>query len=342
MTYKLETLPKEAREVISKVHYLTNTKEYRENSSKATEKDDVGLFAAFLDDDSNNSVKAETETTDVIWATDNYELKGDGYGFMEPINDVTVIIPRVEKTKEEQKRRVKEKAEVFTPSWVCNLQNNLVDDELLGKGSFNNMSADERTWVPSNGVISFDNYKGGTWKQFVQERRLEMACGEGPYLMSPYDTTTGDHIPVRDADGLFQRIGVLDRKLRVVTENSYLEDWRDYSLIALCSTFGYEWQGDNLLLARLNFVNTYVDYYEAVFGDLPTDDEILTVSSIASWNLWQMDGLKMVSPNSCSESCVSCLKKKRTGHDGQIAVTRFISPDGFVVEPFESFFPANY
>ena len=44
--------------------------------------------------------------------------------------------------------------------------------------------------------------------------RLEMTCGEAPYLVSLYDTTSGERIPTR------QRIGLLDRKLRVVKSDS--------------------------------------------------------------------------------------------------------------------------
>ena len=39
-----------------------------------------------------------------------------------------IIMPRVLKDKYQQAKRSKDKAEVFTPSWVCNAQNNLVDE----------------------------------------------------------------------------------------------------------------------------------------------------------------------------------------------------------------------
>ena len=44
-----------------------------------------------------------------------------------------IIRPRVAKTLEEQTARVKDKAEVFTPSWICNAQNNLVDSAWFGR-----------------------------------------------------------------------------------------------------------------------------------------------------------------------------------------------------------------
>lgn len=70
----------------------------------------------------------------IIWATDNYKSRGNGYQEYENITlkSITgrnglVIKPRVEKSQKEQSKRIKDKAEVFTPSWVCNAQNNLKD-----------------------------------------------------------------------------------------------------------------------------------------------------------------------------------------------------------------------
>ena len=46
-----------------------------------------------------------------------------------------------------------------------------------------------------------------------------------------------------------RRIGILDRKLRVVSENVTTEDeWRKYATHAVQSTYGYEYQGDNLFV----------------------------------------------------------------------------------------------
>jgi hypothetical protein len=40
----------------------------------------------------------------------------------------SIIMPRVHKDKILQINRSKEMAEVFTPSWICNAQNNLIDN----------------------------------------------------------------------------------------------------------------------------------------------------------------------------------------------------------------------
>ena len=94
--------------------------------------------------------------------------------------------------------------------------------------------------------------------QYVQSRRLEVTCGEAPFLASRYDAATGEMIPVA------RRIGILDRKLRVVSENVTTEDeWRKYATHAVQSTYGYEYQGDNLLLARVNLLLTYAEHLQA-------------------------------------------------------------------------------
>lgn len=85
---------------------------------------------------------------------------------------------------------------------------------------------------------------------------MEITCGEAPYLVSRYDAATGELIlpPLR-------RIGLLDRKLRVVNENaaSY-EEWIKWVLRAFQSCYGFEYQGDNLLIARINLMMSFYDY----------------------------------------------------------------------------------
>lgn len=265
----------------------------------------------------------DTNPSKVIWGTDDYESRGTGYKFHDAIEDFSAIVPRIEKSATEQRRRAKSKAEVFTPAWVCNLSNNLIDSAIVGDTPFNTVSEDYKTWTPTSKPVTFA--KGVSWLDYVSDRRMEITCGEGPYLMSRYDATNGNNIPIRDNNGNFLRIGLLDRKLRVVSENTTtVDDWRTAAMIAFNNTFGFEWQGDNLLLSRINFVNTFVDYFTDKFPDTPVyDEDILEIVEIASWNLWQMDGLKMVSPMSCSEDCVSCAKKLEFNHDGNLSIVRF-------------------
>ncbi len=130
-----------------------------------------------------------------------------------------MIKPRVLKTKEKQNNRTKGKAEVFTPSWVCNAQNNLVDNAWFESENIFNREI-EKGWETNIEKIKFPDKKNKTWQNYVDERRLEITCGEAPYLVSRYDTVTGKAFELKD------RIGMLDRKMRIVAENtSSEEEW---------------------------------------------------------------------------------------------------------------------
>ena len=236
----------------------------------------------------------------IIWATPSYEDLGDDFASNREIlpahlqgEYTALILPRIEKATQAQDDRTRDKAEVFTPSWVCNAQNNLVDEKWFGRsGVFN--TEKEKAWEPTLEPIQFPENGPHTWKKYVDVKRLEITCGEAPYLVSRYDTVTGDVIPVKN------RIGLLDRKLRVVNENTETEaDWQAWTLRAFQSVYGYEFQGDNLVLARENLFLTYVDYYLDRFHRWPETKLLLQIAKTVSWNLWQMDGLKYVSPYSC-------------------------------------------
>ena len=241
----------------------------------------------------------------IIWATDNYESYGPEYGEDEQIivaaitgEHGNIVQPRVKKTKEEQQARARDKGEVFTPSWICNAQNNLVDKEWFnlpdGSSPFNTET--DKSWETNTNPIPFPTPDGKTWQDYVADTRLEITCGEAPYLTSRYDTITGDTIPVKD------RIGLLGRKLRVVTENTTApEEWFQWAVKAYKAIYGYEWQGDNLLLARENALYTFFDYYQDKFQGQPTKEQARVIAEIISWNFWQMDGLKGVIPNSCHD-----------------------------------------
>jgi len=237
----------------------------------------------------------------ILWCTEDYVSLGEGYDFHDTIevdkisgvND-GIIKPRIEKDKAAQELRSREKAEVFTPSWVCNVQNNLVDDAWFGisRRRFNTEKQD--SWKTNYYPISFANVKGKTWRDYVMATRMEVSCGEAPYLTTRYDTVTGKYIPVRC------RVGLLDRKLRVILENvSNNDEWIEWALIAVQNIYGYDWQGDNVLLARENILYSVIESYHDAF-DMMLDKEIITqFAEIISWNIWQMDGIKFVVPDSC-------------------------------------------
>lgn len=248
-------------------------------------------------------LKDHTTHDNIFWATDNYASRGLGYTFKDPItvdaitgDNGNVIVPRSLKSPQLQQQRSREMAEVFTPSWICNKQNNLVDNAWFGRKDIFNIEVDNpdgsHYWIVNPSRIVFPNSK--TWRDYVTENRLEITCGEAPYLVSRYDSVTGNPIPVE------RRIGLLDRKLRIVSENTLSsEEWIRWAKSAFQSTYGYEWQGDSIILAREALLYTYIDYYHAKFGKQPQIKSLFDIAEIISWNIWQMDGLKGVIPNSC-------------------------------------------
>ena len=125
----------------------------------------------------------------------------------------------------------------------------------------------------------------------VGTRCMEITCGEAPFLSSRYDTTTGDPIAIGD------RVGVLDRKMRLLDGQQLADDeWLAQVRLTFQTTYGYEWQGDSLLLARENHLYTFIDHYAARFGEPPDVGLLLEFADVISWNLWQMDGLSYCTP----------------------------------------------
>lgn len=206
-------------------------------------------------------LRDHTTGKNIVWATHDYESLGSMYDYhSEIVPDLItgergmVIRPRVLKSKEEQTDRVKDMAEVFTPSRVVKMMVDYVDID-------------------------------------ISTLCMELTCGEAPFLVSRYDATTGESIAIGE------RVGVLDRKLRMVNEQQLSdEDWLGQVRLAFQTTYGYEWQGDNLLLARENLLYTFVDYYEERFGAAPDITLLQDFADIISWNLWQMDGLSYSIP----------------------------------------------
>ena len=235
----------------------------------------------------------EDKTTgkSIIFATDSYADKGPDYTADSPMTvgaiagiDPFVLQPRITKDLADQSARTKKRAEVFTPSWICNRMNNDCDEVWFGmRDVFNFEHGIE--WEANLEPIYFP--KGTTWKDYVLSRRLEITCGEAPFLVSRYDTTSGNIIlPIE------RRIGILDRKLRIVNENTTDEEtWMAWVIKAYQSTYGYEFQGDNLLIGRINLLNTFTDYLDARWHRMATLPELKKIVNIIVWNLWQMDGL---------------------------------------------------
>ena len=73
-------------------------------------------------------------------------------------------------------------------------------------------------------------------------------------------------------------------------------EWTKWTDRAFKCTYGYEFQGDNLFIARVNVLRCFVDYYRDKWNEMPTKDTILKMINIITWNFWQMDGLKDTIP----------------------------------------------
>lgn len=219
-------------------------------------------------------LKDRTTRKNIIWATDSYTKLGDQYNPTDQIKPHLVtngaghlIKPRSEKAIDEQKERTKIKAEVYTPTWVVKKQNDLVEDE----------------------------FKDLDLKEYINKTWLEITCGEAPYMCSRYDMVTGESIPIHE------RVGFVDRKLqRISKEIDNLDEWLEYVYEAYKSSYGYEFQGDSLLLARENLVYTFIEYYYKKFSSLPDFEYILKITLIVSYNVFQMNGLSYTIPMSQS------------------------------------------
>ena len=247
-------------------------------------------------------LRDHTTQRNIIWATKNYEHLGEDYFSEKNIESEhitgvngNVIMPRVQKDELLQQSRIKNMAEVFTPSWICNAQNNLADNAWFGKENvFNQEISNEKSWKTNKQKIEFPINK--TWRDYVNDKRLEISCGEAPYITSRYGTTTGTFIEVEN------RIGLLDRKLRVINENVHNSgEWLKATQTAYKNIYAYEWQGDSLLLARESMLYTFIENYKHKFNKEPLLKSIQYIAYIISWNVWQMDGLKGVIPGSCGE-----------------------------------------
>ena len=244
-------------------------------------------------------LKDRTTNKNIVWATDDYEDLGDYYKAeceitlnSITVNDCNVIQPRITKNQQSQLSRTKGKAEVFTPSWICNAQNNLIDNAWFNrKGMFNH--EEYKSWRINKTKIEFADKGRNTWRKYVDSPRMEIACGEAPYLVSRYDAVDGAMIEID------RRIGLLDRKMRVVSENTNLEEeWYKWTVRAFQSIYGFEYQGDNLLLARENLLYTFIENLDYKFHRKPTIDELTEIATIISWNIWQMNGLTFTVPYS--------------------------------------------
>lgn len=235
----------------------------------------------------------------IIWATDPPQALSDTVTDKSEMTPAQLhqlgfeaIQARAGKQADAQQQRTRRRGEVCTPAWVCNKMINALDADWFGREDVFN-TEQPQGWQVREGQVGFPASKGKAplWQQYIDSRRLEITCGEVPFLASRYDAATGQMIPVQ------QRIGILDRKLRVVSETVKEEkEWLYWAKRAVQATYGYEYQGDNLLLARTNLLLTFAEHLQARWQRSSTTQELKSTANIIAWNLWQMDGLKRSIP----------------------------------------------
>ncbi|MES2749491.1 MAG: restriction endonuclease subunit M [Patescibacteria group bacterium] len=216
-----------------------------------------------------------TTKKNIIWATDSYGQYGRAFAPDKQIKPELVtgmyrllIQPRAAKSLEEQRHRTKEKAEVFTPLKTIEQMNKALESSQPNKKN---------------------------WQEYVRELKLEITCGEAPFIVTRYNPTA--HGALISISG---RVGFLDRKLKVVSRYcDNKKDWLNWAREAFKASYGYEWQGDNVLIARENLLYTLIDYYETKFSQKPSLKVQEEFAEIISWNIIQMDGLRYVVPMTC-------------------------------------------
>lgn len=177
-----------------------------------------------------------------------------------PINPDEVM-PRYLKAAQEQKDRTDSKAEVFTPYEIVKKMNDMCEEEYAGD-----------------------------IESFIKSKVLEITCGEAPFLATRYDVATGKKIPLE------KRIGLLDRKLRCIPGIVGKEGWKECATAALKSVYGYEWQFDNLFLARRNLLMDTIEWYVDRFGEEPGYNWVSYWAEIISYNIFRMDGVSLCIP----------------------------------------------
>lgn len=232
--------------------------------------EELGLIDVLLRD--------RTTGKNIIWATSAYENLGSDYGKQDAIvpkcitgTNSSLIRRRAAKDKDEKSALTRQHAEVFTPAWIVKL---MVDEA-------------DKAWREGRRRKSLSD----GWQSYVSSNRLEITCGEAPYLVNRYDAADGSVTPISE------RTGILSRKLALVNENvKTRETWMKWAKTALRSIYGYEYQGDNLLIARINVLCTMEDYLKEAGFECFVVKEYEELANIISWNLWQMDGLTKCVP----------------------------------------------
>ncbi|WP_432480931.1 hypothetical protein [Moraxella sp. ZY200743] len=160
----------------------------------------------------------------IIWANNNYEYLSEHYQATCQItpNLITgdkkgLIVPRALKSKAQQKQRTKNKAEVFTPSWVVKLQNDALDANFINN--------------------DLTTYISRIW--------LEITCREAPYIANRYEISTAKKIAINKRVGFWiENYKELTQKF-IINKNGKNSSKKPINLAMVLSGMAilYCWQG---------------------------------------------------------------------------------------------------
>lgn len=276
------------------------------------------------------------KTKNIIWANENYkELGFESYGPESSIEPEMVtghrehlIRPRALKSSAMQKERTKTKAEVFTPLWIVKLQNDEVDkafreDDLktyikrtwleitCGEGPYMATRYDMETGA----IIDLDKREGFVDRKLrriheaFKDRKAQLDhCQHVDELDTIARHFTAKHgssdkssksskqksnaAEMSPANHTSAQVEFTAESIRHMLR----EEWQALVEEAYKASYGFEWNGDSLLLARENLLYTYLDYYEALWQEEPPYEYLKEIATIISYNVFQMDGLTYTLP----------------------------------------------
>lgn len=210
----------------------------------------------------------------------------------------SVIVPRCIRNSIENNNKQKNKGEVYTPDGIINFMLNDIDERMLKtNGVFNDAVTDEngyaKTWNSIHNKFDIGE-KNAEWYTYVALTYIEITCGEGAFITRRYNQIDGEEIEPSD------RFGFLDRKLEIIRRNRTSETAQEeliwLTLHALAATYGYEYSGKSLLIARINVYLTATEFLQSNGIEL-TNGIKDAICQIITQNIIQMDGITMLAPN---------------------------------------------
>lgn len=225
----------------------------------------------------------------IRWLTADYAAQGEGYAADDEMRvaclsgrQAWLVLPRA--------LRVPQPADAGLDTWQLNAQLNAEEREWFDGHDVFNVENPDHTWSVTRSPIQFPRAYH-RWRDYILLPHTVAPCGEGELITSRYDLGTQCFLPT------LQRIGLLDRKLRIVTERCReSKDWLHAAKAALASIYGYALRGDEVFLCRQAMLYTLIEWYLSAFDRRPQRQTLLLWARIISWNVWQMDASSLCVP----------------------------------------------